>query len=152
MVQFHSSACGCQFFIEETILFPGDIVSCFVKYYLTTELRVFCSVLLVQVSVCANSALSWWSQLHSKVWNLALLCTGHWFSFSIFLCLFGRFSDSIQILRLIVPTLWKSSWYFHRDWIERVNCHFLHIYSFSFFNIFFLPIDQHRVPLGSGRI
>ena len=35
MVRFHSSACGCPVFpatfIEETVFFPLDILSCFVK-------------------------------------------------------------------------------------------------------------------------
>ena len=59
MVQFHSSACGSPIlsapFVGETVLFPLDIHSCFVKDQLTIELRVnfwaLYSIPLIYVSV-----------------------------------------------------------------------------------------------------
>ena len=49
MVQFYSSVCGCPIFpepfVEETVLFPLDILSCFV------EDSVLYSVPLIYVSV-----------------------------------------------------------------------------------------------------
>ena len=68
-MQFHP-ACGCPIFptpfVEETIFFPLDILSCFVEDELTIELRVHFwvfysdSIDYPSVSFCASTILSWW--------------------------------------------------------------------------------------------
>ena len=80
------------------------------------------------VCFCASTMLSWWSQLCNIAWSQALWCPQLWFSFSTFFWLFRVFSCSIQILRLFVQLCEKSWWYFHRDFIECVDCPGKHRY------------------------
>ena len=63
------------------------------------------------VCFCASTTLSW-PQLCRTTWNPALWCPQIWFSFLKFPWLFVVFSDSTQILKSFVLTLWRKSMVF----------------------------------------
>ena len=120
MVQFHSSAHGCPIFpalfVEDTVFSFHWIVFPPLSKISWQSWRSFLGSLFSStdlcVCFCANTNLSWGSQLYNIAWSQAFWCLQLWFSISTFPWQFRVFSGSIQILGFFVPALWKMSMIF----------------------------------------
>ena len=96
--------CKSYSFHHQTALVPLLKINChnWKDWFLDSQL---CCIDLC-VCFCASTTLSWWPQLCSTTWNLALWCPQIWFSFLKFPWLFGVFKFLSSLLRIFIMIWW----------------------------------------------